>query len=88
MTARSPLTPQAALGWLGSLSVDIRASAVLDGSGTVLAGDPALAGVADGPGVVTARSERHAIVVRTGPKALERLLRADLESALKALEGR
>jgi hypothetical protein len=88
MTARSPLTPQAALGWLGSLSVDIRASAVLDGFGTVLAGDPALAGVADGPGVVTARSERHAIVVRTGPKALERLLRADLESALKALEGR
>lgn len=88
MTARSPLTPQAALGWLGSLSVDIRAAAVLDGAGAVLAGDPALAGAPEGEDVVTARSERHAIVVRTGPKALRRLLRADVEAALEALESR
>jgi hypothetical protein len=88
MTARSPLTPQAALGWLGSLSVDVRAAAVLDASGAVLAGDPALAGAHEGAGVVTARSEHYAIAARTGPKALERLLRADLHSALEALEAR
>jgi hypothetical protein len=87
VTTRSPLTPQAALGWLGSLSVDIRAAAVLDGSGAVLAGDPTLAGAPEGKGVMTARSERHTIVVRAGPKALERLLRADLQAALEALES-
>jgi hypothetical protein len=37
-------------------------------------------------GVVVARSERHAIVVRTGPRPLERLLRADLRTALEGLE--
>jgi len=88
MTARSPLTPQAALGWLGSLSVDIRAAAVLDASGAVLAGDPALADGGDGAGLVSARSEHYAIVARVGPKALERLLRADLNAALEALEAR
>jgi hypothetical protein len=87
MTARSPLTPQAALGWLGSLSVDIRAAAVLDASGALLAGDAALADGHQGAGVVTVRSEHYAIVARTGPKALERLLRADLNAAVEALEA-
>jgi hypothetical protein len=86
MTTRSALTPAGALGWLATLSIDVRAAAVLDAAGTVLAGDPALAGAGEGPDVMVARSERHAIVVRTGPRALERLLRADLQAALAGLE--
>jgi hypothetical protein len=103
MTSASRLTPHAALGWLRSLSIDITAAAVLDASGAVLAGDAALAGegvtpldtrtsgvsTADAPpGVISARSGRHAIVVRIGPKALERLVRADVQAALEALETR
>jgi hypothetical protein len=86
MTVRAALTPAGALGWLGSLSVDVRAAAVLDAEGTVLAGDPALAGAREGGDVMVASSERHSIVVRTGPRPLERLLRADLRAALEALE--
>ena len=85
MTTRSALTPAGALGWLASLSIDVRAAAVLDATGAVLAGDPALA-QAGGPDVMVARSERHAIVVRTGPRALKRLLQADLRAALEALD--
>jgi hypothetical protein len=86
MTVRPALTPAGALGWLGSLSVDVRAAAVLDAEGAVLAGDPALAGAREGGDVMVARSERHAIVVRTGPRPLKRLLRADLRAAVEALE--
>jgi hypothetical protein len=86
MTTRAALTPAGALGWLASLSVDVRAAAVLDAGGAVLAGDPALAGEQEGADVIVARSERHAIVVRIGPRALKRLLRADLRAALEALE--
>ena len=70
MTTRSALTPAGALGWLASLSVDIRAAAVLDAAGAVLAGDPALAQAQEGSDLMVARSERHAIVVRAGPQAL------------------
>ena len=87
MTTAPLLTPDAALGWLRSLSVDIREAAVLDASGTLLAGDPALAGTPRGRHVLTARSDRHAIVVRHGRRALDGLLRADVEAALAALEG-
>ncbi|HEY7618913.1 MAG TPA: hypothetical protein VH834_04030 [Solirubrobacteraceae bacterium] len=87
MTSGSPLTPGAALGWLRSLSIDITAAAVLDANGAVLAGDPALADAAPAH-LISARSERHAIVVRVGPRALERLVRADLQAALEALEHR
>jgi hypothetical protein len=87
MTPGAPLTPQAALGWLRSLSVDIREAAVLDASGAVLAGDPALADAPPARRVLVVRSERHAIVVRRGRHALEGLLRADMEAALAALEG-
>jgi hypothetical protein len=86
MTTRAALTPAGALGWLGSLSIDVRAAAVLDADGTVLAGDPALAGTPEGEGVMVARSDGHAIVVRTGPRPLKRLLRADLRTALEGLE--
>jgi hypothetical protein len=83
----SPLTPEAALGWLRSLSVDIRAMAVLDNAGAVLAGDRALSGAAPGRRVLVARSERHVVVVRHGRRALEGLLAADMRSALRALDA-
>ena len=86
MTTRAALTPAGALGWLDSLSIDVRSAAVLDADGAVLAGDPGLAGPAVGEDVIAARSERHAIVVRVGPRALRRLLEADLRTALEALE--
>jgi hypothetical protein len=41
----------------------------------------------DRTGLLIARSDRHAIVARTGPKALERLTRADLQAALAALDA-
>ena len=82
-----PLTPKAALGWLRSLSVDIRAAAVLDASGAVLAGDPALAGAAPTRGVLVARSDGHAVAVRHGRRALPGLLQADMRAALDALES-
>ena len=85
MTTRSALTPAGALGWLESLSIDLRAAAVLDAAGAVLAGDQALAR-AEGADVVVARSERHAIVVRTGRRPMKRLLEADLRAALAGLE--
>ena len=86
MTTRAALTPEGALGWLGSLSIDVRAAAVLDAAGTVLAGDGAVARAGDGPDVFVARWEHHAIVVRTGRRPLKRLLRADIEAALAGLE--
>jgi hypothetical protein len=85
---RAPLTPDAALGWLHSLSIDIPVAAVLNADGAVLAGDPGLARAGDEPGLIVVRSDRHAVVARTGPKALQRLVRADLQAALDALEPR
>jgi hypothetical protein len=87
MTTAPPLTPEAALAWLASLSVGLHAAAVLDASGEVVAGDAELAGQLDAPGVIMARGERHAIAARPGPQALTRLLRADLQTALDALEA-
>jgi hypothetical protein len=87
MTTAPLLTPEAALGWLRSLSVDIREAAVLDASGAVMAGDPVLAGRPRGRHLLVARSEHHAVVVRHGRRALEGLLRADMEAALGALQG-
>jgi len=85
MTGGPSLTPQAALGWLRSLSVDIRESAILDAAGTLLAGDPALADAPTGRNILVVRSDRHAVVVRHGRRALQGLLRADMEAALEVL---
>jgi hypothetical protein len=103
------VAPAGALAWLASLSVDLRAMAVLDAGGACLAGDADLArraaalvaagapGPAAGaPGSVveardgdllTVRSDRHAVAAALGPRALERLVRADLRAALAALDG-
>ena len=87
MTSGSPITPHAALGWLRSLSIDLAAVAILDAGGGLLAGDAAVAEARD-KRLIVERSGHHAIVVRPGPKALERLVRADLQAALEALEPR
>jgi hypothetical protein len=94
------LAPEAALAWVGSLSIDLRALAVLDAGGTVLAGDAAfgrraagaLAGAPDAREVedgdlLAVRSDRHAVAAALGPHALRRLTRADLAAAAEALDG-
>ena len=60
---------------------------MLDASGAVLAGDRALAGTPRGRHVLAVGADHHAIVVRHGRRALEGLLRADMEAALAALKG-
>jgi hypothetical protein len=93
------LSPAGALAWLGSLSIDLRATAVLDASGAVLAGDAALgaraaaalatagpdaAEVRDGD-LLAVRAGGHAVAAALGPLALTRLTRADLGAAARAL---
>jgi hypothetical protein len=96
------LSPAGALAWLASLSIDLRATAVLGPGGACLAGDEALGRraaallEARGAEVVEARdgdllavrSDRHAVAAALGPWALERLAQADLRAALAALDGR
>jgi hypothetical protein len=96
-----PLSPAGALAWLGSLSIDLRATAVLDADGACVAGDPALGrrataaleatrgglGEACGGDLVAVRSARHTVAAAVGPRALRRLVLADLRAALAALDG-
>jgi hypothetical protein len=95
------LSPAGALAWLESLSIDLRATAVLDARGACLAGDPELARRAEavldaGPDradearagdLLAVRSGRHTVAASLAPRALERLARADLRAALEALDG-
>lgn len=97
------LTPELALAYLGQLSTDLRAAAVLDASGRMLAGDgalgvraPALLSAGDGADIHVAlatgavfarRGQEHAIAVVTGPLVLAGLMHHDLGGALEALDG-
>ena len=95
------LTPDLALAYVRELSADIRAVAVLDADGALLAGDEAVAAAAwpllaageeteavTASGVVcTARDERHAIVAACGRFALPSVVRGDLRTALAGLRG-
>jgi hypothetical protein len=94
------LSPDTAIAWVGSLSIDLRAVAVLDAAGVVLAGDPSLGRRAAGalaatPGagdvqdgdMLAVRSRRHAVAASIGPHALRRVTRGDLAAAAEALEG-
>ena len=94
------LTPTLALDYISALSADIRAAVVLDAAGARLAGPVELAraaaalprasrveGETERGAVYAARDERHAIVVVTGPFALARVTRHDLQAALAALGG-
>jgi hypothetical protein len=94
------LSPEAAIAWLRSLWVDLGAVAVFGADGTCLAGDPALAeraavlldagaepaAEARGDGILAVRSTRHGVAAALGPRALERLARADLRAVLAALD--
>jgi hypothetical protein len=96
----SPLSPEAALAWVGSLSIDLRAVAVLDAAGAVLVGDaglgrraaaaltaaPETREVEDGD-LMVVRSARHALAAAVGPRALRRVTRSDLAAAAAALDG-
>lgn len=77
------LTPVQALGYLYALSTGIRAAAVLDGAGELLAGATDL--LPDADGNLTARDEYHAIVVATRPHVAHAVLEIDLQSALSAM---
>src|SRR4051812_23639703 len=74
------LTPSLAIDFVTALSADVRAAAVLDATGSHLAGPhplaeaartlpdaPQLEGMTPDGGVFAARDERHRIVVVTGP---------------------
>jgi hypothetical protein len=90
-----------ALMWLSSLSIDLRAAAVLDSAGAVLAGDAALARraaaalaaapdapeVRDGDLLVVRSGGGGAVAAALGPQALQRLALADLRAAAHALAG-
>jgi hypothetical protein len=96
------LTPELALAYLGELSTDIRAAAVLDARGQRAAGDESLAnaahellGLIDATAVefvsprgsvFAARGESFAIAVVTGRFALPALVRYDVRRALADLE--
>lgn len=82
MTASLP--PALVPAYLATLSVDIRACAVLDSSGGVVAGDPALGGREE---LVTEHGEGLTVVVEAGPLALAGLVREDLRRVVAALCG-
>jgi hypothetical protein len=99
MTAPA-LSPDAAVAWVGSLSIDLLAVAVLDAAGGVLAGDAALgrraaAALEAAPGraevdhgdLLAVRSANHAVAAALGPHALRGVTRADLAAAAEALDG-
>jgi hypothetical protein len=95
------LSPQHALDYLGELSTDILAAAVLDSSGACVAGDSDLAHrarellgdagepVVEAPGVggrvFVARGRAHSVAVLTGRFALPALVRHDICQALDDL---
>ena len=96
------LSPEGALAWIRSLSMDVRAAAVLDASGAVLAGDralgeraaaalraagPAAKAVRDGD-LMAVRAGGHAVAAALDGLALERLARCDLRAAAEALGER
>jgi hypothetical protein len=96
------LTPGAALARIATLTPGLRAAAVLDASGALLAGDAALAARArealhsagSAPrtrtpdGLHVAQAGDRAIVAQAGPEALGGLLLADLRDALARLVAR
>jgi hypothetical protein len=97
------LSPEGALAWLASLSIDLRATAVLDVSGAVVAGDPTLAEraaaalaatvPAAAPGetrdgdLLAVRAGRFAVAAALGPLALGRVARCDVAAAAAALDA-
>jgi hypothetical protein len=95
------LTPALAVAYVRELSADVRAVAVLDAAGAVLAGEEAVARAAapllaagaelehvtDRGVVCVARDDRHALVAACGRFALPGVVRSDLRAALGGLRG-
>jgi len=95
------LTPALAVAYVRELSADVRAVAVLDAGGALLAGNEAVAEAAaplvaaatelehvSERGVVClARDDRHALVAACGRFAIPGVVRADLRAALGGLRG-
>jgi hypothetical protein len=94
------LSPAAALDWVASLSVDLRGAAVLDGAGTLLAGDAevgrrAAAALAARPDdaevreddLLVVRGAGCAVAAALGPRSLVGVARLDLGAAAGALRG-
>jgi hypothetical protein len=77
------LSPDLALAYLATLSVDVRSAAVTTADGQLLAGDPD----AVGHGAFIA-DDQHAVHVKTGPQALAALLDLDLRSILGDMRTR
>lgn len=75
------LRPEQALTYLRALSSDVRAVAVREAGGGLLAGNPEL----DAPECLVERDGDLEIVQRLGPCALEALARHDARVALGAL---
>jgi len=98
----STLSPDHALAYLALLSTDLRAAAVLDSRGELLAGDGRVAAharavlVAGGDADISApagdgtlyvsRSEGHAVAVEVGRFALGAVVVDDLRRVLAALD--
>ena len=95
------LSPEHALAYVRELSADVRAVAVLDAAGALLAGDAQVAraaapllragaeleAVRERGVVCLARDDRHAVVAACGPLALPGIVRSDLRAVLAALSG-
>jgi hypothetical protein len=92
------LAPELALDYLRELSPDIMRCALLDGEGALLAGDPALAALADRePDAATGAPDARPVVVRdrnvtlvalTGGHAPRELVEFDVRLAIAAVRGR
>lgn len=83
------LPPAAALGWLATVTPGLRAAALLDGDGRLVAGDPSLAGSggAREGDVRVARGRALTLAARVSGAPLRGLLEADLAATLAAAEG-
>jgi hypothetical protein len=78
------MSPDVALAYLATLSVDIRRAAITTADGQLLAGDPEVVV----RGVRHVADDQHAIHVDAGPHALAAVLEFDLRSILGDLRNR
>ena len=83
------LTPELALAYVRELSADVKAGAVLDPEGAVLAGSPGLAGLPEGGdrALLVERSGAYAMVIECGPFAMPDVIRLDMRAALASLDS-
>jgi hypothetical protein len=78
------LSPDLALAYLKTLSVDVRSAAIETADGRLLAGDPEVVA----KGAFHVGDDQHVIHVETGPHVLAGVLELDLRSILGDLRTR